>query len=132
MLECLSHCEETKSLAEKLGSELNEFSLAWQLSTGLSMETLWGLFRPPTAKNLEQLDFRVKVGQLANRFDAIKWMAGASIRDLNLLRAIITTLHNAVDPTGFENNESIRVGPHFNLYFPILTMIRRLKQQLLS
>ena len=107
--ERLTECEETKSLSEKLDAELNYFNVSWQLSTGLSMELLWRLFKPSLAKNLEQLESRVGVKQFADRFDAIKWMTGASIRDLDLLRWSIIDLHDTIGSGEIETNEKTKV-----------------------
>lgn len=90
-----SVCDETNVFAEKLNFELSEFNLSWQLSTGLSMEVLWRLFKPHLAKNLTQIEAREGAKQLANRFDAIQWTTGGSVRDLEPLRWSIIGLHDA-------------------------------------
>lgn len=104
-----SACNEVKSLAEKLDSELSEFDLSWQLSTGLSMEVLWRLFKPPLAQNLRQLESRAGAKQLANRLDAIKWMTGASIRDLERLRWSIINFHDTICSAEREVDERFEV-----------------------
>lgn len=104
-----SVCDESKLLAEKFNSELSEFNLLWQLSTGLSMEVLWRLFQPPLAKNLTQLESRAGAKRLATRFDAIQWTTGASIRDLERLRWSIITLHDTVYSADREVNERSKV-----------------------
>jgi midasin len=98
-----------RSLSEKLNSELSAFNASWQLCTGLSMEILWQLFKPPLAKNLEQLESRARAKELANRFDAIKWMTGATIRDLDLLRWSIINLHDTIDSSEVEVGERLNV-----------------------
>lgn len=102
---------EIKSLAKMLDSELNEFNVSWQLSTGLSMEVLWHLFKPPLAKNLRQLESQTGAKNLANRFDAIKWSTGASIRDLDLLCWSIINLHDTIISADLEDNERTKVRP---------------------
>lgn len=104
-----SLCDENKSLAEKLNSELREFNLSWQLSTGLSMEVLWLLFKPPLAKNLRQLECRAAAKQLANRFGVIQWTTGASIRELERLRGSIIDLHDTIYSADGEANEGFKV-----------------------
>ena len=104
-----SLCDESKSLAEKLNSELSEFNLSWQLSTGLSMEVLWLLFKPPLAKNLTQLESRAAAKQLANRFGAIQWTTGASVRELERLRCSIIDLHDTIYSADGEANEGFKV-----------------------
>lgn len=104
-----SVCDESKLFAEKLNSELSEFNLSWQLSTGVSMEVLWRLFKPHLAKNLAQLEFRVRAKQLANRFDAIQWTTGASVRDLETLRWSLIGLQDAAYSPDEEVNERFEV-----------------------
>ena len=104
-----SLCDDIRPLAEKLDSELSEFNLSWQLSTGLSMEVLWRLFKPPLAKNITQLESRVLVKELANRFDAIKWTTCPSIRDLERLRWSIINLHDTIHSPDRGVNEKLKV-----------------------
>ncbi len=105
-----AECNGLKSLAWKLDSEMDEFNMSWQLSTGLSMEILWRLFMPPLAKNLRQVESRARAKQLANRFDAIKWVMGASIQELDLLRRSIINLHDTIDSSEVDLNDRFKVG----------------------
>lgn len=109
--ERFTQCNEINSLAKMLDSELNEFNVSWQLSTGLSMEILWHLFKPPLAKNLRQLESQTGAKYLANRFDAIKWSTGASVRDLDLLSWSIINLHDTLNVADLEDNERTKVRP---------------------
>ena len=122
-----SACDESKLFAEKLNSELNEFNLSWQLSTGLSMEMLWRLFKPHSAKNLTQLEFRARAKQLANRFDAIQWTTGASVRDLESLRWSLIGLQDAVYSPDETVNERYKVRPRCNKVASLLMIFRVLK-----
>lgn len=98
-----------RSISENLNSELNAFKDSWQLHTGLSMGLLWRLFKPSLAKNLGQLESRAEAKELAHRFDTIKWMTGATIRDLDLLRSSIINLHDTIDSAEDEVGERFKV-----------------------
>ncbi|KJZ74088.1 hypothetical protein HIM_06537 [Hirsutella minnesotensis 3608] len=60
----------------------SSFNSGFQLSTGLSMEILWHLFRPSPFSDKEALARSLELDRLASRFDAIRWKANASISDL--------------------------------------------------
>ncbi len=97
-------------LTEKLGSMLALFNASWELSTGLSMEILWEVFRPATAKTISQLEARLKVEELAERFDSLKWGAGASFRDLDLLRRSIVRMYHMIDAKDVVSDDQIKVS----------------------
>lgn len=83
-------------VARELGTKLDAFNASWQLSSGLCMESLWTAFRPATAKNLSELGFSLHVKRLADRFDALKWSSGASVRELEILQNSIVHIHDSV------------------------------------
>ena len=60
------------------------------------MEILWTILRPPTAKNLSQLQFHLQVEDLAARFDALAWRSGAAVFKLNDLRYSIIRMDSCV------------------------------------
>ncbi|KAH7162450.1 hypothetical protein B0J13DRAFT_633451 [Dactylonectria estremocensis] len=72
-------------LIEKLSQA---FTSGFKLSTGLSMEILWQIFRPSPIPTKSTLDRSLEVEKLGARFDALRWTAGASISDLS--KAMIT------------------------------------------
>ena len=67
------------------------------------MEKLWTLFRPATAKDLSQLAVSLQVRSVADRFDALKWGSGASIRELDTLRHSIARINEAVENASLES-----------------------------
>lgn len=85
---------------EKFNSMLNLFNPSWKLSTGLSMEKLWKIFRPNTAKSLTELSTRIQAEELAARFDKLKWITGASFRDLDFIRHSILRIYGAINSLG--------------------------------
>ncbi|KAL6403944.1 hypothetical protein AUP68_13320 [Ilyonectria robusta] len=72
-------------LIEKLSEA---FTSGFKLSTGLSMEILWQIFRPTPMPTKAILDRSMEVEKLGARFDALRWKAGASIPDLS--KAMVT------------------------------------------
>ncbi|KAK7417901.1 AAA ATPase midasin [Neonectria magnoliae] len=67
-------------LMDKLNQD---FTSGFKLSTGLSMEILWQIFRPTPVPTKTILDRSTELQQLGARFDALRWKAGASITDLS-------------------------------------------------
>ncbi|KAH6964016.1 hypothetical protein DER45DRAFT_601956 [Fusarium avenaceum] len=72
-------------LLDRLGKD---FTAGFKLSTGLSMELLWHVFRPTPLPTKEMLDRTIELEKLGSRFDALRWKAGASIP--NLAKAMAT------------------------------------------
>ncbi|KAL2693850.1 hypothetical protein Neosp_000416 [[Neocosmospora] mangrovei] len=72
-------------LLDRLGKD---FTAGFKLSTGLSMELLWHVFRPTPLPTKEILDRTLELEKLGTRFDALRWKAGASIPDLS--KAMVT------------------------------------------
>lgn len=70
----------------------NDFVSGFKLSTGLSMETLWNIFRPIPMPTREVLDRSLELDRLGTRFDNLRWKAKASISDLS---KAMTTLEKA-------------------------------------
>lgn len=89
--------KELKPISELFDSMLNLFNPSWKLSTGLSMETLWKMFRPCTAKSITELSTRIQAEELATRFDGLKWSVGASLRDLDLIRQSIVQIYGTIN-----------------------------------
>lgn len=65
-----------------------DFKSGFKLSTGLSMELLWQIFRPTPTPTKMILDRTLELEKLGARFDALRWKAGASISDLS--KAMLT------------------------------------------
>ncbi|KAF9769272.1 hypothetical protein IL306_013319, partial [Fusarium sp. DS 682] len=73
-------------LLERLG---RDFTAGFKLSTGLSMELLWHVFRPTPLSTKMILDRTLELEKLGSRFDALRWKAGASIPDLTKAMATL-------------------------------------------
>lgn len=102
--------EAAQKISGMLSSMLDLFNAAWKLFSGLSMEILWQNFRPVTAKDILQLDKFLLVEELMEKFDALKWGAGASFRDLDLLRRSIVRMHDAISLTDITSDDQIKVS----------------------
>ncbi|KAF7549141.1 hypothetical protein G7046_g8442 [Stylonectria norvegica] len=66
----------------------SDFTSGFKLSTGLSMELLWHVFRPTPMPTKAVLNRCSELDKLGVRFDALRWKAGASISDLS--KAMVT------------------------------------------
>ncbi|KAH7267432.1 uncharacterized protein BKA55DRAFT_660069 [Fusarium redolens] len=73
-------------LLERLGKD---FTAGFKLSTGLSMELLWHIFRPTPLPTKMILDRTLELEKLGSRFDTLRWKAGASIPDLTKAMATL-------------------------------------------
>lgn len=102
--------EAAQKICGMLSSMLDLFNAAWKLLSGLSMEILWQNFRPVTAKDILQLDKCLLVEELMEKFDALKWGAGASFRDLDLLCRSIVRMHDAISLTDITSDDQIKVS----------------------
>ena len=90
---------------------LDYFNASWQLSTGLRMESLWAIFRPPhIATDLRQLKLILQIEELSDRFDALAWKSKLSIGQLYSMRkSIIRTLPAVRSSTSeFTRNFAVR------------------------
>lgn len=105
-----NNSEAAQKISGMLSSMLNLFNAAWKLSSGLSMELIWQNFRPMTAKNILQLNTCLIVEELAERFDALKWSAAASVRDLDLLRRSIVRMYDTISPADVDSGDQFEVS----------------------
>ena len=107
----ISH-RSTNKLAHELQIKLNDFNASWQLSSGLSMEALWTLFRPSVAENAQQLETCLQTEELADRFDALSWVSGASYQEIWNLSQSIADMYNRIKPTDIRLDEHLEVSNH--------------------
>ncbi|KAI6359331.1 hypothetical protein MCOR25_007092 [Pyricularia grisea] len=80
------------------------FEFGFKLTTGVSMEVLWNVFRPVPIPHLQTFEQVVAIERLAQRFDFLKWQANASPDDLehvisSLVKAY-TLVRNSAPGTG--------------------------------
>ncbi|KAK5990072.1 Midasin [Cladobotryum mycophilum] len=61
----------------------DDFTSGFKLTTGLSMELLWSVLRPSPLPNKSVFDRSLELDRLGDRFDNLRWKAGASISDLS-------------------------------------------------
>lgn len=100
----------TADLAYELQNRLNDFNASWQLSSGLSMEILWAVFRPSVAETMQQLEACLEVEKLADRFDTSRTASGASFEDIRILRQSMIDMYNGVKPTDTRFDEKFEVS----------------------
>ena len=97
-------------LAKEFQKALHDFDAAWQLSSGLSMEALWNVFRPTVAENLQQLAACLRVEELADRFDALRWTSGASYQEIRILGQSLADIYDTIEPREMRFNEQLKVN----------------------
>jgi midasin len=99
------------------GSALNTgllaFNAAWKLSTGGSMELLWSVFKPRTARNAHHLKLLIRIERLAKDFDNLVWGARASLDVLVRLRESIISTYLFLDIDSRDADTLLQV---FNLF----------------
>ena len=100
----------TLELAHELRHRLNDFNASWQLSLGLSMEVLWTVFKPPVPENLGQLEACLQLEALGDRFDALRWVSGASLNEIGNLRESVVEMYKRLKPTDTQLDEPLNVG----------------------
>lgn len=81
---------------------LDSFKLSWELTSGGSLELLWEMFRPPTAKSRRELDLLLQCEDVADRFDYLTRQSKIPIDGLADLRrsiVLLKPLQSSVDGT---------------------------------
>lgn len=74
------------------------------------MELLWTAFRPVSARSLDQLELSNRVKDIANRFDALRWVSDTSIEELYGLQRSIVGIHDAIASASPFDSRSLDVG----------------------
>lgn len=74
----------------------SSFDGGFQLSTGLSMEALWNVFRPIPISTQTQFNRSNELDHLASRFDALRWKAASSISDLSKAQKALASAYEIV------------------------------------
>lgn len=67
-------------------NELQLLKSSTRLTTGLSLERLWKLFRPRTVSNYARLQNVLQMETLADRFDELIWTSEAPLTELSRVR----------------------------------------------
>lgn len=91
-----------EALKITLSRSLEGFGEMWNLTTGLSMQRLWDLWRPATPTDLEHLRSMIELETIASRFDRIIFKARVPLSQLSqmrnsLLEAQTSMLESSVD-----------------------------------
>ncbi|PFH60869.1 hypothetical protein XA68_10182 [Ophiocordyceps unilateralis] len=83
LIEALDDAQDSEFVTTLLRLLETNFRVGFQLSTGLSMECLWHVLRATPFPDETVFDRSLGLVRLADRFDAIRWKANASILDLS-------------------------------------------------
>ena len=106
----LTTVEALKDLGEAFSRGMEMFDESWRLSYGQSMERLWSFFDSATARSLSELDLRLQVEELSDRFELLSWSSGGSIEQLDALRGSISCVSESIC-VSLEHNKSLQVSP---------------------
>lgn len=99
-----------KTPIETLEKGLDQFISIWQLSSGQSMELIWTACRPPTPETLPQLELKMQIEQLADRFDKALWIGDAPLEEMDRLRQSLWQLvANGEAGDNFQADDIIKV-----------------------
>jgi len=72
------------------------FESGFKLTTGLSMEKLWRLFRPKPIPSIEKLQTLIDMEELATRFDNLKWRTSASVSELSSITSSLVEAYGLI------------------------------------
>lgn len=99
--------------------ELDSFKSRGKLTTGLDMETLWSVARPPSVSSYGTLEAVMQLRQFADVFDGMVWHMRAPLAELVVLqRGIKDALYLAINKDiSIEPLIAVSVMQHFEYYF---------------
>jgi len=104
--------DSTLELAHELRNRLDDFNPSWQLSSGLSMEVLWTVFRPSVPENLEQLEACLQVERLADHFDVLRLTSGAPFKQILSLGQSLADMYRGLKPMDIQLDDQLEVSKH--------------------
>jgi len=115
-------------LFAEVHSKLDNLNFSLQLSTGLSIENLWSRLRPSVATNTTQLYACLKLEELADRLDAVRWNSGASVQEfLEIQKSLVGAYVIAISLESTKCN-FLRVWEGGQYYRASLTRLGRRKR----
>ena len=74
------------------------------------MEALWAVFKPTVAENARQLAAYLRVEELADRFDALRWTLGATFKEIYMLGESLAEMYNRTEPMDMLFDEQLEVS----------------------
>ncbi|KAL3469611.1 hypothetical protein BJX99DRAFT_265026 [Aspergillus californicus] len=85
-----------KPLASSLAQALQRFHENWALTTGLSMQTIWELWRPVTPSTREQLASILDLEKVASEFMQIATRTSLKLTQLSQVRNSLVEAHKSI------------------------------------
>ena len=76
-----------RELGARFGELLSGFNAVWKLSSGLSLERMWNVWRPATPNDLAKLAGLSEVESAASRFDSLIWRLQLPLSQITNVRA---------------------------------------------
>lgn len=108
-VEVLTNHSTHKKLVASFSDALALFDETMRLKSGLSMESIWVLFRQYKAQDSSLLDTRLEFEELSDRFDSLSWTSRASLEELIALRSSIVQVFDLLDTSDGDSPETLRV-----------------------
>lgn len=96
--------------SDTVSQELAVFSSGTQLTTGLSMERIWGRFKPRTPGSVEELERLLNLESLVDRFDNFLWQSQESIAEMCKIRQALSNALSLLTVDNTDANELINVS----------------------
>ena len=81
--------EAQSAIATTLANHLDRLKESQPSRCGHSMERLWERFNAPRTRTLSELESKIRVETLMQRFDSLAWTSNTSIEQLGALRRSI-------------------------------------------
>lgn len=81
-------------MIEDIAEQFSSFSVTALPTTGLSMERIWPLFRPPTIATFDRMQELLQLEEMATTFDRLLWKVNVPITELISVRVSITNVLN--------------------------------------
>ena len=109
IVEALANHPTHRELVASFSDAVALFNETMRLTSGLSMETIWLLFRQYIAQDSSLLGTRLELEELADRFDFLSWTSRASLEELITLRSSIVQVFDLLDTSDGDNSETLMV-----------------------
>ena len=98
------------TFASAISDGIAKFMPACEMSTGLSMERLWLIFRPTTPSTMNHFQTVLGMESLASRFDAIAWKCAAPLEEIMSIRSSISAALQMIRGRAADDKPLLDVG----------------------
>ncbi|KAL8802644.1 MAG: hypothetical protein Q9182_003660 [Xanthomendoza sp. 2 TL-2023] len=100
----------TAGLARALEGGLERFNSFWQLRSGQSMELIWNHLKPPAPTNSHELDLKMHIEQLADRFDNLLWTSNLPLSRMNEVKTLLVQVGRVAEASEDRTTNNLKVN----------------------